>query len=76
MAWPSASGRRTRPSGRPRVPEIGDRLGWLTISEKMLDAALESNAFAEEVRGEGYTDVALLGMGRLPSLGPEVIRRS
>ena len=61
--------------GGPGVPEIGDRLGWLTISEKMLDAAPELNAFAEEVRDQGYTDVALLGMGG-SSLGPEVIRRS
>ena len=37
--------------GGPGVPEIGDRLGWLTISEKMLDAAPDLNAFAEEVRG-------------------------
>jgi len=61
--------------GGPGKPEIGDRLGWLTISEKMLDAAPELNAFAEEIRSENYTDVALLGMGG-SSLGPEVIRRS
>jgi transaldolase/glucose-6-phosphate isomerase len=61
--------------GGPGVPEIGDRLGWLTISEKMLESAPELNAFADEVRSEGFTDVALLGMGG-SSLGPEVIRRS
>jgi transaldolase/glucose-6-phosphate isomerase len=61
--------------GGPGVPEIADRLGWLTISEKMLDAAPDLNAFAEEIRSEGFTDVALLGMGG-SSLGPEVIRRS
>ena len=61
--------------GGPGVPEIGDRLGWLTISEKMLDALPELNALAEEVRTEKYADVALLGMGG-SSLGPEVIRRS
>src|SRR5687768_10907812 len=57
------------------TPEIEDRLGWLTISESMLEAAGDLRAFAEEVQGDGYTDVALLGMGG-SSLGPEVIRRS
>jgi transaldolase / glucose-6-phosphate isomerase len=61
--------------GGPGVPEIGNRLGWLTISEPMLEGAPELNAFAEEVCSEGFTDVALLGMGG-SSLGPEVIRRS
>ena len=61
--------------GGPGVPEIGDRLGWLTISEKMLDHADELNEFVEQVRSEGFTDAALLGMGG-SSLGPEVIRRS
>jgi glucose-6-phosphate isomerase len=41
----------------------------------MLEHAPELNAFAEEVRAEGFTDAVLLGMGG-SSLGPEVIRRS
>jgi transaldolase / glucose-6-phosphate isomerase len=61
--------------GGPDVPEIGDRLGWLTISESMLEQAPELNAFAEECRSDGLTDAVLLGMGG-SSLGPEVIRRS
>ena len=61
--------------GGPAKPEIGDRLGWLTISEKMLEAAPDLNAFAEEIRAENFSDVVLLGMGG-SSLGPEVIRRS
>jgi len=56
-------------------PEIGNRLGWLTISEKMLEHAGELSAFVEGVRADGFTDAALLGMGG-SSLGPEVIRRS
>jgi len=56
-------------------PEIGNRLGWLTISEPMLESAGDLKAFAEGVKSEGYTDAALLGMGG-SSLGPEVIRRS
>ena len=61
--------------GGPGVPEIGNRLGWLTITESMLEHAEDLNAFVEEVRSEGFTDAALLGMGG-SSLGPEVIRRS
>ena len=61
--------------GGPGVPEIGDRLGWLTISEKMLEHAPELNAFVEQVKADGFTDAVLLGMGG-SSLGPEVIRRS
>jgi transaldolase / glucose-6-phosphate isomerase len=61
--------------GGPGVPEIGNRLGWLTISEKMLEHAPELNEFVEQVRAEGFTDAVLLGMGG-SSLGPEVIRRS
>ena len=61
--------------GGPGVPEIGDRLGWLTISDPMLEHAAELRGFAEECEQEGLTDAALLGMGG-SSLGPEVIRRS
>jgi transaldolase/glucose-6-phosphate isomerase len=61
--------------GGPGVPEIGNRLGWLTISEKMLEHAPGLNEFVAEVKSEGFTDAVLLGMGG-SSLGPEVIRRS
>ena len=56
-------------------PEIGDRLGWLTISDAMLEQVGELREFVEDVRADGLTDAALLGMGG-SSLGPEVIRRS
>jgi transaldolase / glucose-6-phosphate isomerase len=61
--------------GGPGVPEIGNRLGWLTISEKLLEHAPELNDFVEQVKADGFTDAVLLGMGG-SSLGPEVIRRS
>ena len=61
--------------GGPGVPEIEDRLGWLTVSEPMLEHAGDLHAFADECRADGYTDAVLLGMGG-SSLGPEVIRRS
>ena len=56
-------------------PEIGDRLGWLTISEPMLEHAADLADFVSQVKADGLTDAALLGMGG-SSLGPEVIRRS
>ena len=56
-------------------PELGDRLGWLTISETMLEQCADLAAFADEVKRDGLTDCALLGMGG-SSLGPEVIRQS
>ena len=56
-------------------PEIGDRLGWLTISETMLEHVDDLTAFVDEVKADGFTHAALLGMGG-SSLGPEVIRRS
>ena len=61
--------------GGPGVPEIGNRLGWLTISEKMLEHAAELREFAEAARADGLEHAVLLGMGG-SSLGPEVIRRS
>jgi transaldolase / glucose-6-phosphate isomerase len=61
--------------GGPGVPEIGNRLGWLTISEKMLEHSEELKAFAADCRSSGLTDAVLLGMGG-SSLGPEVIRLS
>ena len=61
--------------GGPGVPELEDRLGWLTVSEPMLEHAADLHAFTEECRADGFTDAVLLGMGG-SSLGPEVIRRS
>ena len=61
--------------GGPDKPEIENRLGWLTITEPMLEHLDELLAFVEEVKAAGYTDAVLLGMGG-SSLGPEVLRRS
>jgi transaldolase/glucose-6-phosphate isomerase len=61
--------------GEPGTPEIEDRLGWLTVADTMLEHASDLDAFARELRQQGYTDAVLLGMGG-SSLGPEVIRRS
>jgi transaldolase / glucose-6-phosphate isomerase len=61
--------------GGTGMPEIEDRLGWLTASEPMLEHAGDLHAFAAQCRTDGFTDAVLLGMGG-SSLGPEVIRRS
>ena len=61
--------------GEAGAPEVANRLGWLTISESMLEEAADLEAWTEEVKRDGFTDCALLGMGG-SSLGPEVIRRS
>src|SRR5215210_5144454 len=61
--------------GGPGVAEIGNRLGWLTISDKMLEHAGDLHAFADQARADGLEHAVLLGMGG-SSLGPEVIRRS
>jgi transaldolase/glucose-6-phosphate isomerase len=59
----------------PGTPEVADRLGWLTVSDALLDAADGLESFAQECRSEGLEHAVLLGMGG-SSLGPEVIRRS
>ncbi len=61
--------------GGPDKPEIGNRLGWLTIVEQMLEHVGDLQQFVEDVKADGFEDVVLLGMGG-SSLGPEVIRRS
>ena len=57
------------------MPEIGDRLGWLTISDAMLERADELVAFARGCAADGLTDAVLLGMGG-SSLAPEVLWRT
>jgi glucose-6-phosphate isomerase len=49
-----------------------NRLGWLTVFERMQDEASSLRAFAAEVKQEGYETAVLLGMGG-SSLAPEVM---
>ncbi len=58
------------PSG---TPEIANRLGWLTISGRMLTEVDELTEFAAAVAADGIRDVVLLGMGG-SSLAPEVLQ--
>lgn len=53
------------------LPELADRLGWLTLPESMPDEVDALTRFAEEARLEGIRDVVVLGMGG-SSLAPEV----
>jgi glucose-6-phosphate isomerase len=61
--------------GPAGTPEIANRLGWLTIAERMLAQAAQLESFSAKVREDGLRDVVLLGMGG-SSLAPEVLRRS
>jgi len=61
--------------GGPGVPEIGNRLGWLTVSDALLEEAADLLAFGHGLAADGYKDAVLLGMGG-SSLAPEVLRQS
>jgi transaldolase / glucose-6-phosphate isomerase len=61
--------------GPPGTPELANRLGWLTIAERMRAQSGELRGFAEEAHGEGVRDVVLLGMGG-SSLAAETMRQS
>ncbi|HET7338230.1 MAG TPA: bifunctional transaldolase/phosoglucose isomerase, partial [Candidatus Dormibacteraeota bacterium] len=53
--------------------EIHDRLGWLDVSDKMVEHSHQFTALAKD--GRDYTDVVLLGMGG-SSLCPDVLRNT
>ena len=57
------------------TPEVADRLGWLTITERMLAGLGALELFAAQVHDDEIEDIVLLGMGG-SSLAPEVLRRS
>jgi transaldolase / glucose-6-phosphate isomerase len=57
------------------TPEVTDRLGWLTIADKMLEDADALDEFVAGCKADGLTDAVLLGMGG-SSLAPEVFRLS
>jgi transaldolase / glucose-6-phosphate isomerase len=61
--------------GEHGAPEVGNRLGWLTIAETLREALPDLQAFAKQAVDDGLTDCVLLGMGG-SSLAPEVLRRS
>ena len=61
--------------GGPGVAEIDNRLGWLTVTDQMVEEMVSLKSLTKELLDAGYTDAVLLGMGG-SSLGPEVLRQS
>ena len=61
-------------NGNAGTPELGDRLGWLTVADAMATEAGALAAFADEVRAQ-FSRVVLCGMGG-SSLAPEVLHRT
>ena len=53
--------------------KIANRLGWLSSPALMADSLGRLQSFAASVKGDGFTDVVLLGMGG-STLAPEVLR--
>ena len=52
---------------------IKSRLGWLTVTDQMLDQALDLQTFGQEIKDAGFRDAVLCGMGG-SSLCVELIR--
>jgi glucose-6-phosphate isomerase len=59
---------------KPQPTEITNRLGWLTIADRMRDEIPAIRKLVEAVRKDGYTHALLLGMGG-SSLAPEVFHK-
>ena len=55
--------------------EVANRLGWLTIANRMKDSVERLQQFAAKAAADGLTDCVLLGMGG-SSLAPEVFWQS
>ncbi len=58
---------------KPDRCEIAYRLGWLRCPQTTLDQKDRIQAFADDIRREGFTRILLLGMGG-SSLAPEVFQ--
>jgi transaldolase/glucose-6-phosphate isomerase len=61
-------------ASRP-VPELSDRLGWLTLPDTMAGHVEDLRQFARHIQAEGIAHVVVLGMGG-SSLAPEVFQRT
>lgn len=59
----------------PDPSEITNRMGWLDVATRMRGELARIGAFRDEVAGEGYARVLLLGMGG-SSLAPELYART
>jgi transaldolase/glucose-6-phosphate isomerase len=57
---------------KPRGDGIADRLGWLTVTDSMMEETDRLRRFARNLADEGYETAVLLGMGG-SSLAAEVL---
>ncbi len=57
------------------MPELTDRLGWLTLPEVMHERVDDLAGFTQQVLADGIRHIVLLGMGG-SSLAPEVLART
>ena len=48
---------------KPEPTEISNRLGWLNVVAEMRSQVNDLQAFADEVRDDGYQHIVVLGMG-------------
>ncbi len=60
---------------KPEPTEIDNRLGWLGIVAEMQAQIGRMQALAADVKGDGFTDVLLLGMGG-SSMAPELFAKT
>ena len=60
-------------TGPEHVKIINNSLGWLDAPFRMLSRVKEIGRFRDEIMGEGFSSVVVLGMGG-SSLAPEVMR--
>jgi glucose-6-phosphate isomerase len=60
---------------KPEPTEITNRLGWLTVTDLMSEQVPTLTSFAREIKGAGFRNVVLLGMGG-SCLGAEVLRQA
>jgi transaldolase / glucose-6-phosphate isomerase len=59
---------------KPQPTEITNRLGWLTIADRMREEIPAIRKVVDAVRKDGYTHALLFGMGG-SSLAPDVFHR-
>ena len=64
-----------KPGDAGHAAVIRNRLGWLDVPVTMRERLAELTSLADAVRGAGFADCVLLGMGG-SSLCPEVLRTS
>jgi transaldolase/glucose-6-phosphate isomerase len=57
------------------LPELSDRLGWLTLPEEVAGRIEDLTAFGAEIMADGFEHVVLCGMGG-SSLAPEMYART